>query len=224
MDNDELKEKLVKDYFEACDDQSWEEMTTSGVNLDGADEKTVMLQAWWRPGATSTSMYLKINLQFPLWDVKTLWDLTKDIDERLKWDDRAIEPEVLESSETDNYKIFTMKTPKPPVPLVAQREIVAKMFRIDNYKNQDENILVGCSVDHPARPVGEGYWDYVRGIAYMTGIRIQAAPDGKGVIMTECRHMDVQGQFPEVVVGQIANWVPTLSFNGWDAKYKSMIN
>ena len=128
-------------------------MLTSNVNLEGTDEKSVMLQAWRRPGKTPTSMCLRMDLTFPLWDVDTLWNLVKDIEERLKWDKRAVDPMVLERFPEDRCKIFTLKTPKPPIPLVAQREAVLKQFSIENWKD-GKHLNVVTSVEHPERPVG----------------------------------------------------------------------
>ena len=197
-------------------------MVTSAVNADGADERSATLRAWRKPAKTATAMCLKMETTFPLWDVQTLWGLTGDVEERFKWDSRAQEPVVLERFPEDNCKIINIKFPKPPVPVVGQREIVTKLFTIENFE-EGVHMNLGCSVEHPEKPVGEGYFDYVRAIGYTAALRVSAAASGKGVTLTEIRHIDLNGQFPQMVIDTIASWVPTLNYNGWNEKYQSMI-
>lgn len=151
-----------------------------------------------------------------------MWGLVCDFETRAKWDDRMVDFERLEHFVEDNCSIITMRFPKPPIPVVAQREVVIKGFRCENYFGENDHLTLGTSVDHPARPIGEGYFDYVRALGHIGAFRVCANPDGPGVLLAEVRHVDVQGAMPELVINQVAEWAPTINYSGWDKKYKAM--
>jgi len=68
--------------------------------------------------------------------------------------------------------------------------MVIKIFKIENFQ-ENAHLNVGCSVDHPDRPIGEGYFDYVRGIAYTLAFVVKPSDSGKGVVLSEIRHMNI---------------------------------
>ena len=47
-----------------------------------------------------------------------------------------------------------MVSPKPPVPIVAQREMVVKIFMMENGLGAGKHVTFAGSVDHPSKPVG----------------------------------------------------------------------
>ena len=55
---------------------------------------------------------------------------------------------VLERFPEDNCKILLVNLPKPPVPVFSQREVINKLFTIENFE-EGVHLNLGCSVEHP---------------------------------------------------------------------------
>ena len=115
-----------------------------------------------------------------------------------------------------------MKSPKPPIPFVAQREIVMKYFVLEDC-DVSKHMTLSVSVDHPLKPQTSGMFAYVRGLCYLGSQTVEPNPDGKGTLVREIRHIDLNGLFPEWLVSQITNWVPLGNYKAWNTKYKEVL-
>ena len=105
-----------------------------------------------------------------------------------------------------------MTTPKPPVPVVAQREILVKAFTIPNGFGEGKHVNIAGSIEHEKKPIGGGFFDYVRGQLHLMSIVVDKNPDGNGTRCIEIRNIDMMGSIPAMAANQISRIAPGRSF------------
>jgi hypothetical protein len=186
----------------------WAEQEDCHVNLDLANADGASMKVWNRVGDTPTNLQIKMEIHFPKWDFETACPIVNNFEERMKWDQRWVEPELLEKFEDGKVLAIYTKTPKPPVPVVWQRDATVKAFRIDDYEG-DKSLILVTSVPNDTKPPQEGMLSsYQRGTAHLFATLIRRHPDGAGVVLDEIRNIDLNGNIPEMAVYQMSRWAP----------------
>ena len=130
MSNDELRAALLEKYQEHQAWDNWQEQEDSWINWDGANADGAKMKVWRRDGISGTNLQLKFEIHFPNWTMEQATPLINDFEARIVWDKRWVNPEIIENFEEDKCIHMYIVTPKPPIAIVWQRDIVAKAFRI----------------------------------------------------------------------------------------------
>ena len=144
------------------------------------------------------------------------------MEERKKWDERYLNVQIIEQNDGEGFVWFYVQTPKPPIAVIWQRDAVVKAFRIDDYE-VNKSLVVATSVDHESYPPGQGGWtELVRATNYITASLVEPHPSGQGVLMTEIRSTDLNGNVPEAAVYQMSRWAPSMNYKVWNNRYKQL--
>jgi hypothetical protein len=113
-------------------------------------------------------------------------------------------------------------TPKSPIPMVSQREVLFKSFQVEEGVGEGKRLNISCSINHPSKDLPAGFFNHVRGLSYLGASMIEKTPDGKGVVQTEVRSMDICGNIPEWVVTSLSKSMPIKAHAAWQMKYKEL--
>jgi hypothetical protein len=159
--------------------------------MDFKDADGASCQAWKRSGATPSCMCAKIETYFPKLSLEQTWAMLSNFEERAKWDEGMVDPTFLEKNDEEKSFVMHQFTPKPPVPILAQRDIVFRSFKIENVDGEGQHLSISGSIDHPSKPVAHGFLDYVRMVIRCGVIEISPNPKGNGTLFTEYRHCDL---------------------------------
>ena len=73
---------------------------------------------------------------------------------------------------------------------------------------QDKHVNVACSVEHPSKPIGTGYFDYVRAQANLITAVVEKNPNGDGTKYTEIREVDLKGSMTYNVTHKLSCLMP----------------
>ena len=204
-----LKQEVLDLYLNHFNSpvSEWDYLEASAVNADYADKSISSSRNWRKLNPnTPTAFTLKMEQTFPHIEPEALFDLTSDYEKRIKWDSKIIDAKILEKNE-DGSIMLHYYSPKPPIPIISQRELLTKLWRIKDYKD-GVYISVGCSVEHPDYPIGTGMFAYVRGHATVQGFMIEKNPNGTGSKFTEIRQFDLGGSIPGAVINKISGMLP----------------
>ena len=88
---------------------------------------------------------------FPQIEPDAMFELMGNIQVRMQWDERWIKPKILQQN-ADGSVIMHVNTPKPPIPLVSQRDLVLEMYSLKDVKAQDIHMVIAGSVEHADMP------------------------------------------------------------------------
>ena len=78
------------------------------------------------------------------------------------------------------------KTPKPPIPLMKEKELVLNFFTVKEWM-KGKHLWVGRSVEHPSKPKQTGMFSIGRAEIILMAVVIEQGQHG-GSKMTEFRH------------------------------------
>jgi hypothetical protein len=98
-----------------------------------------------------------------------------------------------------------------------------KTFSLENFFGDGKHFCIGTSVNHPSKPASdvEG-WFCVRAYTLIGGYKVEANPDGPGVMMSEIRHIDLAGSMPGFIMSAVEMSVLPMNFDGWNSKYREV--
>ena len=190
-ENNAMKQKLLESLATLNVDADWEEMADCHINVEDANANS--MKAFRRDGEAASGFMMKMEMTFPHIDHETFFELMTNFDERQKWDSRWEKLEVLERDDAQKCGVVYMISPKPPIPVVTQREIILKTFTIPNGLGDGKHIQIAKSVEHASKPQGEGYFDYVRGNLHLMALIVEKNPNGPGTRAVELRNIDLCG-------------------------------
>ena len=142
----------------------WEEMPHLDINPGNADPDQPSFNAkrFLQPGTTEIMM--RMESIFPNIEPNDMWALMCNEQDRIKWDVRYVGPKILGHNEAENSTIIHALGAKPPLAglVVAQRDFVIEVFKLQNGLGEGRHLAVGKSVEHPEAPPANGWFDYVR--------------------------------------------------------------
>ena len=94
---------------------------------------------------------------------------------------------------SENGVKMVFYSPKPPIPVISQREICVHLVYEKDKLGAGKHIIAGKSIEHPDAPIGTGIMDYVRATSHCMAMVIESNPDGEGSKITEVRKMSLNG-------------------------------
>ena len=200
---------ILNEYWNMGDEE-WEANESSWVNPDFADPSANSAKNWKKKNiATNSEIVIKMLNIFPGIEVDNMVDLISNLENRIKWDDRWVGGSILER--TDDSAVMYAKTPKPPIPLVSERELLLKFFKVKDWQ-EGKTLCICKSVEHPSKPIATGMFATVRADVKIQAVVIEAGPNG-GSQMTEIRHMAMGGSIPGVAIQKMMGVIPVKSFD-----------
>ena len=144
------------------------------------------------------------EMSFPNIEPEKLFEFMHNLETRMKYDiHRVQQPKLLAKGE--DWQAIYYISAKPNVPMVAQREMLVKNYTVRNFQKEGQHLSVNCTVSHPDHPKKTGMFDYVRMSMHIEGSLVKPNPNGKGSIVQEYRHMDLEGSFPSFTVPTLAS-------------------
>ena len=158
--DDEALLDLYNGYINLEED-GWESIGT-WINADQAEANANGARHWKlkdMTGKQPTDIILKLENTFPAIEPEDLFELISNIEKRVKWDERWVEGKVIQKD--DNSTILHTKTPKPPIPLISQRELVLQFWNIKNWQ-AGRHLSISKSVEHADVPIKTGMFAYTR--------------------------------------------------------------
>ena len=82
-------------------------------------------------------------------------------------------------------------TDKMPLPGISQRDYVIESLKLKNSSGEGIHNMVTLNRTDERKPVGAGFFDYVRLFVHIHGFNIEA--EGSGIKITEIRSFDMNG-------------------------------
>ncbi len=134
-------QQAALDTFKTVDAQSinWDLIETNNFD-DRHDASTVGHKVRAKFDSDQGSMCMKVEMILPLLDLDKTFRLISDVSERAKWDSRWESHKIIE--QLDDHFVFFFTVPKPPVPMVSQREILTKTFVLQNGLGEGQHIMI----------------------------------------------------------------------------------
>mgnify|MGYP006893401975 CR=1 FL=1 len=87
---------------------------------------------------------------------------------------------------------------------------------------EGKHLQVGTSVEHAAKPLLTGYFDYGRQQIDLVSCLVEANPNGAGARMTEIRIFDM-GNAPGLMITAMANGMPPAMHKVWVEKVEKRL-
>ena len=114
-------------------DDEWVPQTDSWTNGDYADASAPSNKFWKAKTAhaISTAFKLKIENTFPNIEPDVFFAMNT-FDAKMKWDERIVEGKVVETC-GDGSIIVHHYSPKPPIPIISQREMLYQYWTIKDH-------------------------------------------------------------------------------------------
>ena len=138
---------------------------------------------------------------YPSIEPEAFFNLVGDTKARLVWDHRWVKGSIIkEDGDSVTMHCFS---PKPPVPMVSEREFVTQIFNLRDVPAPGLFFNLAHSVNDPSKPVATGMFATPRGLVEVQGLLIEANPNGKGTKTTEVRSMNMGGSIPGAVIGKM---------------------
>ena len=185
----------------------WESVASTNPNL----------KHWKKPNeaASQTQVHVRMENTFENISSEALWAILIDHNSRVQHDDRWVTPKLLTDNGENGCQI-TIHTPKPPIPIVAQRELVAEFIYKKNHFGEGKHLICGKSFEHPDVPIKTGMMDYVRGTINCWAQVIEKNPNGEGSLLTEFRNLEMNGSVPTIAVAKMADKVGEMNYGLWE--------
>ena len=119
----------------ALGDDEWEGFPDSWTNADCSDANAASNKFWRRKTAhaISTAFVLKFDTIFPNIEPDVLCEMFSNFETRMKWDERIVSGKLVERP-ADGSTVFHHYTPKPPIPVISQRELLLQMWTFKEFQ------------------------------------------------------------------------------------------
>ena len=144
-------------------------------------------------------------MEFPKISADKAWEKVSNMEERVKWDtERWVVAQDLGEHEGGNA--FYIQMPKPPVPLVAAREIVVTFWNDESY-GEGKRAHFARSTTKEGAPLNSS--NQLAEIKTFASI-IEA--NGEGTKLTDIRFIDMAGSLPGMVIDKASKMVPDKNF------------
>lgn len=150
---------------------------------------------------------MKQVLTFPQIAPDALFELMK---KRPDWDDGIKDFKVLETNDTEGWKIIRRLGNKPPIPGISAREFVMKNYTKKDGAGEGKHVLIGQSVEHKDAPIKTG-WTSSTVRATQSFIRTIIEADAEGSKMTVITRLDMNG-LKEMIMDKLPEKVPLKLF------------
>ena len=134
-------------------------------------------------------MAYKLIMTFPGVSVEQAWECVSNWTKRKGYDARLSSTDILE--EDSNSALLYGVSDKMPLPGISQRDWVIESLKLKNGSGEGKHNLVTLNRTDARKPIGAGFFDYVRLYVHIHGFNIEA--EGSGVKITEIRSFDMNG-------------------------------